>query len=285
MLLKKFIDLTDGVISRFTCIAENSRLDINITIGIICRLTIFTLIILFKDIKQYSIGEVIAWIIAGLVQHLYILLIEKKYMLLGLCTTLDREIQYKIMDSLQLLIGIIFLILNLRSYIEIIALVLFSINFVLDLFFIIVKIKINQGYANDYVKEGGAYQFCIGFLFGAVAIIIVVFYFVQYLDKNNPTDTYGTIWNLSVIGQSIVIVVSFSAFCSNKSEFKWSNDWAKGTLQLFNGIQVGVFSIIYGLLLGTIIMIWFWWDFHNKRKCCYQDKDKRRQESEQVATV
>ncbi|CAD8156960.1 unnamed protein product [Paramecium pentaurelia] len=172
MALKNIIDLTDGVILRYICISNDSRIDINIFIGIVCRLTIFTLLIIFKDIKQYSIGELIVWFLVWLVQHIYILCIEKNYIILGESKVLRREIEYKIMDSLQLLIGIIFLSLNLNSYIEILILVLFSINFLLKFYIIIFKIKIKEGYTVNFQKQGGVYQFYIGFLFGAVCITL-----------------------------------------------------------------------------------------------------------------
>ncbi|CAK91472.1 unnamed protein product (macronuclear) [Paramecium tetraurelia] len=284
MPLKNFIDLTDGVISLIPCIATESRLDINIIIGMICRLTIFTLLILFKDIKQYSIGEVVAWIIAGLVQHLYILLIEWQYTKLGICTTLRREIQYKIMDSLQLLVGIIFLVLNLKSSLEILVLVLFSINFILNLIVIIYKRKIKEGYTMDYIKKGGNYQLYFGFLFGAVGIIIVVLYYGPlFLEQVDSESFYRFAWILSFVGQSTVIVLSFSYFCRNCSRFSWSYDWAKGILHFFYGIKVGIFSIIYGLITGFVLLGWFIWGFGFKPRC--DRHRKRKQESEQIATA
>ncbi|CAD8045212.1 unnamed protein product [Paramecium primaurelia] len=268
MALKNIIDLTDGVILRYICTSNDSRIDINIFIGIVCRLTIFTILIIFKDIKQYSIGELIVWFIVWLVQHIYILCIEKNYIILGESKVLRREIEYKIMDSLQLLIGIIFLSLNLNSYIEILILVLFSIYFLLNFYIIIFKIKIKEGYTENFQKQGGVYQFYIGFLFGAVW---------QYLKYQN---TLSDILIITMIGQFILVVFSFIIFCRHKSKFLWSNDLAKGILGIFYGIKVGIFSIFYGFIVGCLLIIWYIWEFCLKKY--YIVKKKKRQETEEI---
>lgn len=82
---------------------------------------------------------------------------ERIYIREGKSHVLIREIFYKIMDSLQLILGIIFLALNLNSYIEILILTIFSIILLLNLYLIIYKIKIKEGYIKDYKKEGGIY--------------------------------------------------------------------------------------------------------------------------------
>ncbi|CAD8117580.1 unnamed protein product [Paramecium sonneborni] len=268
MLLDNVIDLTDKVISLMKYFADDSRLDINLIIGIICRFIIQTCLILFWDLFQFTTGQIVIWIFVWLIQHIHIWCFERCYFREGGCNFFSRDILYKIMDSLQLLLGIIFFAINLNYDKDIILLTLFSIIFLWDLYLIIQKFKTKEVCIKDYKKEGGIYQCYIGFLLGAVGIII---FFVYLNMKLQDIIIDGvTIINYSIIfivGQIILVVESIILVYQNRYVLSWSKDWAKGILGFLYGVHVGIFSIFYGFLIGLYLFIRFFWKHCLNQPC------------------
>ncbi|CAD8118051.1 unnamed protein product [Paramecium sonneborni] len=93
-----------------------------------CRIIFFVVAIVFRDLRTYSIGEFIVQIVSWFVFHFYIIYFERIYFDKGESKTLEREKRFKLMDTLQLGIGITYLAFNFDSLLELLALIFFSLN-------------------------------------------------------------------------------------------------------------------------------------------------------------
>lgn len=59
MSASNIIDLVDALLSCCCGIAENHRLDLNISIGMVCRIIFFVLTILLRDLNTYTWQELL----------------------------------------------------------------------------------------------------------------------------------------------------------------------------------------------------------------------------------
>ncbi|CAD8173375.1 unnamed protein product [Paramecium octaurelia] len=251
MAISNVFDLVDAILQLVTFINDISRLDVNISIGMVCRIIFFIVVISMRDLRTYPVGEFIAQVVAWFVFHIYILYYEKQYFLTGISDVFDREIHFKIMDTIQLIIATIYLGWTFNSTIEIVALVFFITNLVLNFLELIYIAGIRQSHQQNYNKQGGYTQMYIGFFLGAVGVIIFLIDAAsKYSEDVRASGILTAILYLTIIGQFIVVIFSLCYFCVDREEFKWSNHWSKGILGFLYGANVGLFSIFYGFLTG-----------------------------------
>ncbi|CAK81925.1 unnamed protein product (macronuclear) [Paramecium tetraurelia] len=271
MAISNVLDLVDAILQLITSITDISRLDVNISIGMVCRIIFFIVVISMRDLRTYPVGEFIAQVVAWFVFHVYILYYEKQYFYTGKSDVYDREVNFKIMDTLQLIIATIYMAWTFNSMIEIVVLAFFIGNLVLNSFELIYIAGIRQSHPNNYIKQGGYTQMYFGFLFGAGGVIVFLIDVAsKYSEDVKASAVLTAILYLTIIGQFIVVLFSFCYFCIDGEQFKLSYNWTKGILGFLYGANVGLFSIFYGFLTGLATLCYIIYmrarkiDEHNK---------------------
>ncbi|CAD8067400.1 unnamed protein product [Paramecium primaurelia] len=251
MSINNVFDIIDGILQLISSLADISRLDVNISIGMVCRIIFFIVVISLRDLRTYPVGEFCAQVVAWLVFHIYILYYEKEYFFTGESKVFDREIQFKIMDTIQLIIATIYMACTFESTLEILVLAFFIINLFLNCCELIYISCFRKAHTNDYNKQGGYTQMYIGFFMGAAGVIIFLIDAAsKYSENVKASGILTVILYLTIGGQFIVVIFSFGYFCLDRQKFKWSYDWTKGILGFLYGANVGLFSIFYGFLTG-----------------------------------
>ncbi|CAD8116779.1 unnamed protein product [Paramecium primaurelia] len=258
MAINNVMDVVDSILSLIQCIADIQRLDINISIGMVCRIIFFVIVIILRDLKSYPLSELIAQIVAWLVFHIYILYFEKEYFALGESKIFNRERRFKIMDTLQLIIGTTYLACTFGSSLEILALVFFSINLFCNCCELIYIQFIRKTHLNDYNKQGGYKEMYFGFLLGSVGVIIFLINSTfKYSKEISNSGSLGAAVYLTIIGEILVVIFSLFYFCRYEQDLCWASDWTKRILAILYGLNVGCFSIFYGFLTGVAALCYF----------------------------
>ncbi|CAK93561.1 unnamed protein product (macronuclear) [Paramecium tetraurelia] len=267
MAINNVMDVVDAILSLIQCIADIERLDINISIGMVCRIIFFVIVIILRDLKSYPLNELIAQIVAWLVFHIYILYLEKDYFSLGESKIFQRERNFKIMDTLQLIIGTTYLACTLGSTLEILALVFFSINLFCNCCELIYIQFIRKTHSNDYSKQGGYKEMYFGFFLGSIGVIIFLISSAsKYSSEIRESGTLGAALYLTIIGEILVVIFSFFFFCSHRESISCASDWTKRILALLYGLNVGCFSIFYGFLTGVAALCYLIYSICKKKE-------------------
>ncbi|CAD8111643.1 unnamed protein product [Paramecium sonneborni] len=256
MQINNIIDFVDGLLSLFQIIVDIQRLDINISIGMTCRIIFFVVAIVFRDMRTYSIGEFIAQIVAWFIFHFYIIYYERIYFDKGESKTLEREKRFKLMDTLQLGIGTAYLAFNFDSLLELLALIFFSINVGFNIIELIL-IYCKNNHVPNYEKQGGYCQLMIGLLLGIFGVIFFLIYSATiYWDDISNQELFPHVLIITIIGEIMAFLLFAYLLCEHNAEFVWTQDWTKGILGILYGITVGLFSIFYGFLIGLIVVLY-----------------------------
>ncbi|CAD8190568.1 unnamed protein product [Paramecium octaurelia] len=252
MAINNVMDAVDAILSLIQCIADIQRLDINISIGMVCRIIFFVIVIILRDLKSYPLSELIAQIVAWLVFHIYILYFEKDYFSQGESKIFYRERCFKIMDTLQLIIGTTYLACTLGTSLEILALVFFSINLFCNCCELIYIQFIRKTHSDDYIKQGGYIEMYAGFVVGSIGVIgFLIYASNKYSSEIRDSGTLSAALYLTIIGEIIVVIISFFYCWKHRKNMSLTSDCTKRILALLYGLNVGCFSIFYGFLTGV----------------------------------
>ncbi|CAD8191050.1 unnamed protein product [Paramecium octaurelia] len=259
MKTKNIIDIVDAALYWFCGIKESNRLDINISIGMLCRIIFFFFSIIFRDLNTYTWGEFVEQILAWLFFHIYIIYFELKYFLNGESQTQLREKRYKALDMIQLFLGIYYFASNLVSILAYIIFYFFSGNFLINIVELCIKCCAKQQKAN-YYKKGGIKEFFLGVFLGTTGVviylIIIMDKYQQELDTSEHLRVYMAI---TIFGEMIGALFSYCAIFFPSDRYTWAWDGPKSVLGVSYGLVFGFFSIFYGFLIGFFIICTFFY--------------------------
>ncbi|CAD8193233.1 unnamed protein product [Paramecium octaurelia] len=250
---QSIIDLTELVLVCLCQTVGPHMVDYNISIGMLCRIIFFIFSITLRDVRSFTWSELWYQIGAWAMFHLFVICFEYEYLFKGKSQTVKREARYKIFDTLQSGIGIIYSIYNLDSYYYYIFIGFFSLNCLDNIIGLLIYWRQKEKPQN-HVQEGGIMEFFIGLTLGSLAVsgylitIIVLYWFEIQEIKNLLFYLF-----LTVVGELIISVFSccFIQYKENSQKIKFS----KQMLGLSYGLNFGLFSIFYGFLIGLFIFI------------------------------
>ncbi|CAK87943.1 unnamed protein product (macronuclear) [Paramecium tetraurelia] len=257
------IDFVDAILSCLLGTLDDDRLDVNILIGMVCRIIFFVVTIIVKDLNTYTWFELIAQMGAWFIFHVYVITCEFPYFSKGLSQTEKREQRYKYMDMFQLIIAISYLLANgesnLEEYtIEFYTLTFFGTNLFINVFGLFLS-NCQKNKKPDYQKEGGLKNISCGLCLGSIIVIIYLFIIKsKYEEEIEASTALRIFWLFSIIGEFVVAFASLIfGFLPKRRQFTFAKDGWKGWLGIFYGITFGLFSIFYGFLIGIIIILGF----------------------------
>lgn len=67
------------------------------------------------------------------------------------------------------------------------------------------------------------------------------------------STSIGSLFGLTYFGIVCCVLVTGYLVCNYK--FSWSCDISKGILCFFYGLNFGLFSVLYGLIIGFVILV------------------------------
>ncbi|CAD8047452.1 unnamed protein product [Paramecium primaurelia] len=257
MQFLNYLDIVDAGLSFLCCIIDIQKLDINISIGMICRIIFFIVAIMLRDLNYYTLDELIAQLVGWSIFHIYIIFFEYRYFKHGESDMMFREKYYKFMDTCQLIVGTTFLAYTFESIIEILTLVYFSINLALNLFELIHLLWSKKSQVSNYNKRNGFLQMYFGLILGILVIIFFLIYLAIKYQEDLEEGPLIPFLYLTILGEFSGLCLSFFLYCVYSSHINWSNDLTKGSLGILYGLTVGLFSVFYGLVIGIVVFCYF----------------------------
>ncbi|CAD8146589.1 unnamed protein product [Paramecium pentaurelia] len=272
MQFLNYLDIVDAGLSFLCCIIDIQKLDINISIGMICRIIFFIVAIMLRDLNYYTLDELIAQLVGWFIFHVYIICFEYRYFKHGESDMMFREKYYKFMDTCQLIVGTTFLAYTFESIIEILTLVYFSINLALNVFELIHLLWSKKSQISNYNKRDGFLQMYFGLILGILVIIFFLIYLAIKYQEDLEEESLKLILYITIFGEFSGLCLSFLLYCIYRSHINWSNDLTKGSLGFLYGITVGLFSVFYGLVIGFAVICYI---FYFCCYCCIHDEKKK----------
>ncbi|CAD8114250.1 unnamed protein product [Paramecium primaurelia] len=273
------IDILEYGLKALGMAVQKSRMDVRMGVSIMIKVIFFALWFLQSGDNKYAGGHFATTLITWVVFHVYIIVIELSYIVQGVNIIKLRKQSYKIIDSVQSGILIIYFSVQVYQYSEqsafnVITLIsLFidvALNFDQFLKFIEKEKAISQKIIIDnsddneeVIVTGGEITFYISIMIGGIFAILIALVMLTELRNNKNLESFPFyVWSLYLcwIGEGVfVIFVAYYLLPKAKTQRIDQIDTTKGCcgctlskhfLCLMYGICIGLFSLYYAFFLG-----------------------------------